>query len=181
MCFVGFCAEKIDNWAFVSTVELPATMMIWEESKGLVTKQGWDSLQVNIQFFICLNSPRKIKNGTLTEMNIELDAIGLGILKLQTTLWMNHPAFYREESRGTKPSSKHAGRTYEIKSFIPLPCILARICTRELQNVGPCVNSNVLVSIFIAVMITIGHNVHNVFNILIIALLMKLIEIDNKI
>lgn len=64
---VGFCAEKMDNWAFVSTVELPATMMIWEESKGLVTKQGWDSLQVNIQFFICLNSPRKIKNGTLTE------------------------------------------------------------------------------------------------------------------
>lgn len=59
--------KKMDNWAFVSTVELPATMMIWEESKGLVTKQGWDSLQVNIQFFICLNSPRKIKNGTLTE------------------------------------------------------------------------------------------------------------------
>ena len=93
MCFVGFCAEKKDNWAFVSTVELPATMMIWEESKGLVTKQGWDSLQVNIQFFICLNSPGKIKNGTLTEMNVELDEIGLGILKLQTTLWMNHPAF----------------------------------------------------------------------------------------
>lgn len=68
-------------------------MMIWEESKGLVTKQGWDSLQVKIQFFICLNSPRKIKNGTLTEMNVELDEIGLGILKLQTTLWMNHPAF----------------------------------------------------------------------------------------